>query len=96
MTVIANIRKPDFEKVFGEFLYLKRETIANVDAIVEDRKSPAELIKNGADPGLVDDLYQRIRLHEYKRRQAAPGLRVSAKAFGVGRRIPIVNHYKGK
>ena len=67
-----------------------------VDAIVEDRKSPAELIKNGADPGLVDDLYQRIRLHEYKRRQAAPGLRVSAKAFGVGRRIPIVNHYKGK
>ena len=35
MTLIANIRKPDFEKIFSEFLYLKRETIANVDAVVE-------------------------------------------------------------
>ena len=67
-----------------------------VDAIVEDRKSPAELIKNGANVELVNDLYRRICLYEYKRRQAAPGLRVSAKAFGVGRRIPIINHYKGK
>ena len=67
-----------------------------VDAIVEDRKSPAELIKNGADVEMVNDLYRRICLYEYKRRQAAPGLRVSAKAFGVGRRIPIINHYKGK
>jgi len=67
-----------------------------VDAIVEDRKSPLELMKNGADVELVNDLYRRICLYEYKRRQAAPGLRVSAKAFGVGRRIPIINHYKGK
>ena len=36
MTLIANIETPDFDKIFGEFLYLKRETIANVDAIVED------------------------------------------------------------
>ena len=67
-----------------------------VDAIVEDRKSPAELIKDGADMELVNSLYQKIRINEYKRRQAAPGLRVSSKAFGVGRRFPIVNHYKGK
>jgi hypothetical protein len=67
-----------------------------VDAIVEDRKSPAELIKDGADMELVKSLYQKIRINEHKRRQAAPGLRVSSKAFGVGRRIPIVNHYKGK
>jgi hypothetical protein len=67
-----------------------------VDAIVEDRKSPAELIKDGADMELVKSLYQKIRINEYKRRQAAPGLRVSSKAFGVGRRIPIVNHYRGK
>ena len=45
---------------------------------------------------LVKSLYQKIRINEYKRRQAAPGLRVSSKAFGVGRRIPIVNHYRGK
>ena len=67
-----------------------------VDAIVEDRKSPAELIKDGADMELVKSLYQKIRINEHKRRQAAPGLRVSSKAFGVGRRIPIVNHYRGK
>jgi NAD+ synthase (glutamine-hydrolysing) len=67
-----------------------------VDAIVEDRKSPAELIKDGANMELVNSLYQKIRINEYKRRQAAPGLRVSSKAFGVGRRFPIVNHYKGK
>jgi len=67
-----------------------------VDAIVEDRLSPAELIADGADSDLVNSLYQKIRFNEYKRRQAAPGLRVSSKAFGVGRRIPIVNHYKGK
>ncbi len=67
-----------------------------VDAIVEDQKSPAELIREGADPELANALYQSVRINEYKRRQAAPGLRVSAKAFGVGRRIPIVNHFKGK
>jgi len=54
------------------------------------------LIQDGADQELVNSLYQKIRFNEYKRRQAAPGLRVSSRAFGVGRRIPIVNHYEGK
>lgn len=67
-----------------------------VDAIVEDRKSPKELIAEGADKELVIKLHRLIRINEFKRRQAAPGLRVSPKAFGVGRRVPIVNHYKGK
>jgi len=67
-----------------------------VDAIIEERKSPKELIESGADEELVMRLYRLIRINEFKRRQAAPGLRVSPKAFGVGRRIPIVNHYKGK
>ena len=67
-----------------------------VDEIVEDHKSPVELIANGNDQEIVNDLYYRIRKNEYKRRQAAPGLRVSAKAFGAGRRIPIVNHFEGK
>jgi len=66
-----------------------------VDDIIEGRKSPKELIKDGADEELVMRLYRLIRINEFKRRQAAPGLRVSPKAFGVGRRIPIVNHYKG-
>lgn len=67
-----------------------------VDAIVEERKSPAEIIAEGSNKELVNSLYQKIRMNEYKRRQAAPGLRVSSKAFGLGRRVPIVNHYKGK
>ena len=67
-----------------------------VDAIIEKRKSPKDLVENGADKTIVNDLYHRIRINEYKRRQAAPGLRVSSKAFGTGRRIPIVNHFNGK
>jgi NAD+ synthase (glutamine-hydrolysing) len=67
-----------------------------VDAIVEDRKSPAELINDGSDSDLVNSIYRKIQINEYKRRQAAPGLRVSSKAFGAGRGIPIVNHFKGK
>lgn len=66
-----------------------------VDALVEDHTGIDQLISDGADPDLVYDLYQRIRINEYKRRQAAPGLRVSGKAFGTGRRIPMVNHYTG-
>ncbi|HJL73854.1 MAG TPA: NAD+ synthase [Candidatus Marinimicrobia bacterium] len=67
-----------------------------VEAIVEERKSPAQLAAEGYEKELVKDLYQKIRVNEYKRRQAAPGLRVTKKAFGTGRRMPIVNHYKGK
>jgi len=65
-----------------------------VDRIIEDCESPFTLIQDGYDSQLVYDIYNRIKVNEYKRRQAAPGLRISSKAFGVGRRIPIVNHYK--
>ncbi|MFQ6613465.1 MAG: NAD+ synthase [Fidelibacterota bacterium] len=67
-----------------------------VDAIVEDHKSVSSLIRSGFEPNLVREIYHRIRNNEYKRRQAAPGLRVSPKAFGLGRRIPIVNHFNGE
>ena len=64
-----------------------------VSALIDNEKSPSELVKNGADIDLVKNISTRITLNEYKRRQAAPGLRVSSKAFGMGRRIPIVNKY---
>ena len=54
------------------------------------------LTENGANKELVNKLYRLIRINEFKRRQAAPGLRVSQKAFGAGRRVPIVNQYQGK
>ena len=61
--------------------------------MIENERSPSELIENGADPDLVKNISKRITLNEYKRRQAAPGLRVSSKAFGMGRRVPIVNKF---
>ena len=64
-----------------------------VSALIDDEKSPSELIKEGADPELVKDISSRIRINEYKRRQAAPGLKVTSKAFGMGRRVPIINQY---
>ena len=67
-----------------------------VDAIVEDGKTINELVQNGIDKDLVNSIYNRIRINEYKRRQAAPGLRVSSKAFGMGRRFPIVNHFQSE
>ena len=64
-----------------------------VSALIDNEKSPSELVKNGADPDLVKNISKRITLNEYKRRQAAPGLRVSSKAFGMGRRVPIINKF---
>lgn len=65
-----------------------------VDKIIVHQKSFDELLASGYDQQLVTDIMNRIRLAEYKRRQAAPGLKVTGKAFGVGRRFPIINRYK--
>jgi len=64
-----------------------------VDEIVENDRTIPELIDMGYDENLARDMKQRIRRAEYKRRQAPPGLKVTKKSFGSGRRIPIVNHY---
>ena len=66
-----------------------------VDDIIENKKSITSLIKSGFNEELVYTMYNRIKTNEYKRRQAPPGLRVSKKAFGSGRRFPIINRYKG-
>ncbi len=62
-----------------------------VDEIVENRRSVKELTKMGYGPKLVDDIIRRIRSAEYKRRQAAPSIKITRKAFGIGWRMPIVN-----
>ncbi|HKJ67221.1 MAG TPA: NAD+ synthase [bacterium] len=64
-----------------------------VDEIIEHDRTIRELIDMGYDADLVRDIKQRIRRAEYKRRQAPPGLKVTRKSFGSGRRIPIINHY---
>lgn len=61
---------------------------------VEEHRSPEEISrKNNFPLTLVNDLILRIHRNEYKRRQAAPGLRVTEKAFSVGRRFPIVQGF---
>lgn len=56
---------------------------------IEERKSPEALAGEGYDLTVIKDIIRRVDLNEYKRRQAAPGLRVTSKAFGEGRRYPI-------
>lgn len=63
-------------------------------AYVEEHRSPDEIAKAYGYPlDLVHDLIKRIHANEYKRRQSPPGLRVSEKAFSVGRRFPIVQKW---
>jgi hypothetical protein len=61
------------------------------DDIIENRLSREELIAKGYDPKVVDDCLRRARLAEYKRRQAAPAIKITKKAFGLGWKMPIVN-----
>lgn len=66
-----------------------------LQAYVEEHKSPEEIAKMFQYPlNLVKDLIGRIHRNEYKRRQSPPGLRVSQKAFSVGRRFPIVQKFE--
>ncbi len=65
-----------------------------VDAIIEQHSDISELIEEGWEEDLVKDMLHKVRLNEYKRQQMPPGIRVSSKAFGIGRRMPIVNHYR--
>jgi NAD+ synthase (glutamine-hydrolysing) len=60
---------------------------------VEKGLSTAEIIARGYDGETVRDIVRKVDLNEYKRKQAAPGLKTTPLAFGVGRRIPIVQKY---
>ncbi|MBI5805838.1 NAD+ synthase [candidate division TA06 bacterium] len=68
-----------------------------LDAILEyhleDGRSREEIIKRGYKPAVVDWVIKAVRNSEYKRRQAAPGLKVTSKAFGSGRRMPVAAKY---
>jgi NAD+ synthetase len=56
---------------------------------IEQGSGYQELLKESRDPKLVNQILDRIDKNEYKRRQAAPSLKISPKSFGVGRRLPI-------
>jgi NAD+ synthase (glutamine-hydrolysing) len=60
---------------------------------VEEGLSRRDLVANGFPEAVVNDVVRKVDLNEYKRKQAAPGLKITPLAFGVGRRIPIVQKY---
>ncbi|MGE4531082.1 MAG: NAD+ synthase [Acidithiobacillus sp.] len=66
---------------------------AIIEAYVEQDKGAADLIAAGFAPDTVNRVLRWIDRAEYKRRQAAPGVRISARAFGKDRRYPITNGY---
>jgi NAD+ synthase (glutamine-hydrolysing) len=60
---------------------------------IELRKGPKEIIESGYEKDLVDRILKLVNTNEYKRNQFCPIIRVSCKAFGIGRRVPIVGKY---
>ena len=68
---------------------------AILERYVEQGESTNEIVEAGFGKEIVLDVIRKVDRNEYKRQQAAPGLKTTPLAFGVGRRIPIVQQYKG-
>jgi len=66
---------------------------AILNAYVVEGRTASEIIQAGFDEPTVRRVVRLININEYKRRQAAPGLKVTTKAFGVGRRIPVAQRH---
>ncbi len=66
-----------------------------LQAYVEEDRSVEELVAAGYDPATVTRVYGLVNGSEYKRRQAPPGVKISPRAFGRDRRLPIANRYRG-
>ena len=67
-----------------------------LEAYVEQYRAPRDIARTLNVPlALVEDIIKKVDRNEYKRQQAAPGLRVTTKAFGLGRRFPIAQRFSG-
>ena len=72
------------------------ETLDRVlEGYVERDLSREDLVAEGLPAEIVDDVIRMVDLAEYKRRQAPPGIRITSKAFGRDRRLPITNRFRG-
>ncbi len=73
------------------------ETLDTIlEAYVEDDRSPEEITQLGCEPGVVDRVVTMVDRSEYKRRQSPPGVRISSRAFGRDRRLPITNRSRAR
>ena len=66
-----------------------------IEAYVEDDLGVDDMVSAGFDRALAERVVRMIDRNEYKRRQAAPGVKITPKAFGRDRRMPITNRYAG-
>ena len=66
-----------------------------IEAYVEDDLGVDDMVAAGFERALVERVIGLVDRNEYKRRQAAPGVKITPKAFGRDRRMPITNRYPG-
>ncbi|MEX0800541.1 MAG: NAD+ synthase [Dehalococcoidia bacterium] len=66
-----------------------------LEAYVEDDKNADEIVAMGHDAALVERVIRMVNRNEYKRRQSPPGVKITPRAFGRDRRLPIANRYEG-
>ena len=66
-----------------------------LDAYVEEDLGREQLVLRGFDAAAVDRVIALVDRAEYKRRQAPPGIKITSRAFGRDRRVPITNRYGG-
>ncbi len=87
------IKPPSAELAPEQFDQQSLPPYEDLDAILEQYEermlSREKIIQLGRDEKTIDDVIRKIRISEYKRQQAAPGLKVTSRAFGFGRRMPI-------
>ena len=65
-----------------------------LEAYVERALSKEEIVAEGFDASSVVEVIRRVDQNEYKRHQAAPGLKITPKAFGEGRRYPLAKRFR--
>ncbi len=65
-----------------------------LEAYVEDDRSVDEIVSHGFDEATVRRIVNLVDRNEYKRRQAPPGIKITTRAFGRDRRLPITNRYR--
>ncbi len=64
-----------------------------LEAYIEENKSVAQIVNMGYEPDVVEEVLRKVDSSEYKRQQSAPGIRVTSRAFGPGRRMPIAHRW---
>jgi NAD+ synthase (glutamine-hydrolysing) len=67
-----------------------------LQAYVEEDQNPETIVSRGFHREMVEEVIRKVDLNEYKRRQASPGVKITPRAFGRDRRLPITNQYRRK